>query len=323
MTAKIDVVGIGSCTVDYFAMVPRLLGAEEKINATRIEIHAGGVTANNLTQVARLGVSTGWLGLIGDDENGRIIQKAFTDDHMDLSGVEIVKGEHSSLTWIPVDVAGERCIYMFPNVTGKITVYQVLHRFAAHIQAAKHFHTEASQLAIGPVKEAMQVAHDANVRVIFDFDVSPSFFAESNLGTQEEICTALRLVDVLKPCKAAAREITGEGDYEKVATALMRMGPTVVAITLGADGCLIASLKEFVHVPAFKVEVVDTTGAGDAFMGGLSYGLLQGWDNQRVGLFANACAALCCTKVGARAMSRHDEVVSFIKQNSPKGAPAF
>ena len=242
---------------------------------------------------------------------------------MDLSGIEVVKGEYSALTWIPVDVSGERCIYMFPNVTGKISVYQVLHRFAPHIQAAKHFHTEASQLAIAPVKEAMQVAHDAKVRVIFDLDVSPSFYAESNLGTQEELCTALRLVDVLKPCKAAARELTGEADYEKIATALLRMGPTVVAITLGADGCLIATPKEIARVPAFKVDVVDTTGAGDAFMGGLSYALLQGWDCQKVGLFANACAALCCTKIGARAMARHDEVIALIKHQSPKGAAAF
>src|SRR6202522_1659970 len=184
-TAKVDVVGIGSCTVDYFAIVPRLLGPEEKINATRMEIHAGGVTANNLTQVARLGVSTGWLGLIGDDENGRIIQKAFTEDRMDLSGIEIVKGDHSSLTWIPVDVSGERCIYMFPNVTGKISVHQVLHRFAPHIQAAKHFHTDTSQLPISPVRQAMEIARDANVRVIFDLDVSPSFVRAANLGTQD------------------------------------------------------------------------------------------------------------------------------------------
>src|SRR6202030_2256503 len=146
MVRNVDVVGIGSCTVDYFAIVPRLLGPEEKINAVRMEIHAGGVTANNLTQVARLGAGTGWLGLIGDDANGRIIQKAFADDGMDLSGIEIVKGEHSSLTWIPVDSAGERCIYMFPNITGKISVYQVANHFAPHIKKAKHFHSEASQL---------------------------------------------------------------------------------------------------------------------------------------------------------------------------------
>src|SRR5271155_5747916 len=129
MPANVDVVGIGSCAVDFFAIVPRLLGPEEKINATRMEIHAGGVTANNLTQVARLGAGTGWLGLIGDDENGRLIQKAFTEDGMDLSGVEVVKGEHSTMTWIPVDAQGERCIYMFPNINGKLSVHQVNNRF--------------------------------------------------------------------------------------------------------------------------------------------------------------------------------------------------
>jgi sugar/nucleoside kinase (ribokinase family) len=323
MTAKVDVVGIGSCTVDYFAIVPRLLGPEEKINATRMEIHAGGVTANNLTQVARLGASAGWLGLIGDDENGRIIQKAFTGDGMDLSGIEVVKGEHSSLTWIPVDVAGERCIYMFPNVTGKISVHQILTRFAQHIQGAKHFHTEASQLPIAPVKQAMHLAHDASVRVLFDLDVAPSFFAQANLGTQDELCSALRLADVLKPCKAAAREMTGEADYEKIAKSMLGLGPKIVALTLGVDGCIIASSGKITHIPALKVEVVDTTGAGDAFMGGLSFGLLQGWDLERVGLFANACAALCCTKVGARAMSKRDEVMTLIKAQAPKGAGAF
>jgi sugar/nucleoside kinase (ribokinase family) len=323
MAPATEVVGIGSCTVDFFALVPRLLGPEEKINADRLEIHAGGVTANNLTQVARLGASTGWLGLIGDDDNGRIIQKAFADDGMDLSGIEIVKGEHSSLTWIPVDTAGERCIYMFPNVTGKISVFQVRNRFASHIQKAKHFHTEASQLPLPPVKEAMHVARDAGVRVIFDLDVSPSFFAQANLGREDDLAASLKLVDVLKPCKAAALELTGQSDFEQMAKGLLKLGPKLVAITMGAEGCLIATADKMVHVPAFKPDVVDTTGAGDAFMGGLSYALLQNWDYPRVGLFANACAALCCTKVGARAMSKRDDVIAFIKSKSPAGAPEF
>ena len=323
MAQKTDVVGIGSCTVDFFALVPRLLGPEEKINANRLEIHAGGVTANNLTQVARLGARAGWLGLIGDDDNGRIIQKEFADDGMDLSGIEVVKGEHSSLTWIPVDSVGERSIYMFPNVTGRISVHQVRSRFAPHIQQAKHFHTEASQLPLEPVKEAMRVAKDAGVRVIFDLDVAPSYFAQANLGSQEDLAASLKLVDVLKPCKAAAKELTGESDYEKIVQELLTIGPKTVAMTLGADGCLIGTQQAVVHVPAFQVDVVDTTGAGDAFMGGLSYALLQGWDAERVGTFANACAALCCTKVGARAMAKRDEVIGFIKSKRPAAAAAF
>ncbi len=323
MPPKVDVVGIGSCAVDFFAIVPRLLGSEEKINATRMEIHAGGVTANMLTQVARLGTSTGWLGLIGDDENGRIIQKAFTEDGMDLSGVEVVRGERSALTWIPVNPGGERCIYMFPNVTGKLSVLHVRNRFASHIRGAKHFHTEASQLPIVPLKEAMRIAKEANVRIFFDMDVTPRFFAQMNLGRQEELCDALKLVDVLKPCKAAAREMTGVTDYNRMADQLLNLGPKIVAITQGEDGCLIASKEKRVQVPAFRVNVVDTTGAGDAFMGGLSYGLLQDWDLERVGVFANACAALCCTKVGARAMSKLEEVFAFVKAKVPMGASAF
>jgi ribokinase len=278
-----EVVGIGSCTVDYFAIVPRLLGPEEKTNADRLEIHAGGVTANNLTQFARLGAKAGWLGLLGDDANGKIIEKAFLDDGMDISGIEVVKDALSSLTWIPVDYEGERCIYMFPNVTGKISEYQVLNRFAPHI----------------------------------NLDVSPNFFCQCNLGTQEELAASLRFVDVLKPCKAAAIEFTGEDDPEKMARKLLEMGPKTIAITMGANGCLLASKDKTVHVPAFTVKPIDTTGAGDAFMGGLSFGLLQNWDLERVGAFANACAALCCTKVGARAMAKFSEVISFIREQRP------
>jgi len=323
MAHDIQVVGIGSCGVDYFAIVPRLLGPEEKINAERMEIHAGGVTGNNLTQVGRLGVSAGWLGLIGDDDSGRLITKAFADDGLDLSGIEVIKGEQSTFVWIPVDAQGERCIYMFPNVNGKLTAEQVRSRFAAHIAGAKHFHTEASQLALPPITEGMKIARESGVRVIFDLDVAPSYFSQAGLGSEEELIESLKLVDVLKPCKAAAREITGQEEYEKMAEKLLALGPKVVAVTMGADGCLLAGGGKMVRVAPFQVKVVDSTGAGDAFMGGLSFGLLQGWDFQRVGTFANACAAICCTKVGARSMGNRDEVIALIKSQRPSEAANF
>ena len=317
------VVGIGSCGVDYFAIVPRLLGADEKINVERIEIHAGGVTGNNLTQVARLGAKAGWLGLIGDDESGRLITRAFAQDGLDLSGIEVIAGEKSTFTWIPVDAKGERCIYMFPNVNGKLSAEQVRTRFAGHVIKAKHFHTEASQLSLAPVREAMRIAREAGVRVIFDLDVAPSYFSQAGLGAERDLLEALQLVDVLKPCKAAAREITGETDYEKMAAKLLALGPKIIAVTMGAEGSLLTSANTMDHVPAFEVSVVDSTGAGDAFMGGLSFGLLQGWDLPNSGLFANACAALCCTKVGARAMGRRTEVLALIKSLRPADASLF
>src|SRR2546427_412100 len=124
---------------------------------------------------------------------------------------------------------------------------------------------------------------------------------------------SLKLVDVLKPCKAAAKEITGETDFEKMAAKLLGMGPKTVAVTMGPEGCLLAGGGKMAHVKPFSVKVVDSTGAGDAFMGGLSYGLLQGWDFEKVGTFANACAAICCTKVGARSMGKREEVAALIR----------
>lgn len=320
MTRRNDVVGLGSCTVDFFALVPHLIGAEEKVNANGLEIHAGGVTANNLTQVARLGASAAWIGLVGDDENARIIREEFTQDGMDLSGMETRPGERSSFTWIPVDAHGERCIYMFPNVTARVSPEQIRKRFAGHIRQARHFHTEASQLPMPPVLEAIRVAKEAQVRVLFDLDVAPSYFIRAGLGTEAELMEALRLTDVLKPCKAAARELTGQTDYDGMGRKLLELGPQLVAITMGAEGCVISSAEKTAHVPSFRVAVVDTTGAGDAFMGGLSYGLLQGFDHEHAGLFANACAALCCTKVGARAMARLEAVQALLRSRQSVGA---
>jgi sugar/nucleoside kinase (ribokinase family) len=310
--SRIEVVGLGSCAVDFVAIVPRLIGAEEKINAHQLGIHPGGVTANNLTQVARLGASTGWFGLIGDDANGQIIMQAFAADQIDTRAVEIVKGELSSLTWIPIDAQGERCIYMFPNITARITPDQIRTRFAAYITQAKHLHTEASQLPLPPILEAMRLARAAGVKVFFDLDVDPTYFVEAGLGTQADLMEALRLTDVLKPCKAAARELARENDEEKVARRLLALGPPVVAITLGSEGCLIASEDSMVQRPAFQVDVVDTTGAGDAYMGGLSYSLLQGWPLERAATFANACAALCCTRLGARSMASRRQVEALV-----------
>jgi sugar/nucleoside kinase (ribokinase family) len=226
-----------------------------------------------------------------------------------------VKGALSSLTWIPVDAQGERCIYMFPNITAQVTPQQIQTRFAGYIAQARHLHTEASQLPLSPVLEAIRIARSAGVKVIFDLDVDPTYFVQAGLGTKEELMEALRLTDVLKPCKAAAKELSHESDYEKIAQKLLSFGPSTVAITMGGEGCLIATNDALVHRPAYRVKVVDTTGAGDAFMGGLSFAILQDWPWDRVASFANACAALCCTKVGARAMASRAEVESLLSEN--------
>jgi ribokinase len=143
-------------------------------------------------------------------------------------------------------------------------------------------------------------------------DVDPVDFVQSGLGSEGDMMKALRNTDVLKPCKPAARALTGENDPEKMARKLLSFGPKAVAMTMGAEGSLIASGESITYQPAYRVKVVDTTGAGDAYMGGLSFALLMEWPLDRVASFANACAALCCTRVGARATSAGREVEALV-----------
>jgi len=315
---KVDVVGLGSCAVDYFAIVPKILSAEEKVNVQNLEIRPGGVTANNLTQIARLGIKAGWFGKIGDDDNGRLLLRQFEEDEIDTSHIMIMKDKRSSFTWIPLDPTGSRAIYMFPNVTAEITPEEIDDLHKDYIEGARALHTEASQLPLKPVLRACEIAKEADVTILFDLDVSPTYFVDvARLGTKKELMTAIHLADILAPCKDAAREITGRTDPVEMAEKLLSKGPKVVAITIGESGCVLATVDQSVKVPGYRVEVVDTTGAGDAFHGGLSYGFLKGWDLEEIGKFANACAALCCTKVGARAMSRLDEVITFMRENEP------
>ena len=165
---------------------------------------------------------------------------------------------------------------MFPNVTARVTGAQIRDRFAPHIRAARHFHTEASQLPLAPVIEAMRIAREAGVRVFFDLDVSPRDFFAAGLGTELELDEALSFADVLKPCKAAARELTGVDDPARMAETLLERGPAMVALTMGAEGCLVATREGVTHCPGFHVNVVDTTGAGDCFNAGFIAGLLDG-----------------------------------------------
>lgn len=315
MGEKVEVVGLGSCVLDYFALTPRIIEPEEKIIVEKIEVHPGGVTANNLVQAARLGLRTGWFGLTGDDENGRILLRSFTDEGMDTSYIKVMKGQRASFAWIPVDRAGQRSIYMFPNVTATIDATAIREDFAPYIEQADHFHTEASQLRLAPVIEAANIARAGGTKVFFDLDIEPEHLIdEAGLGSEEELMTALSLAHVLKPCKGAARQLTGLDDPESMARKLLDYGPSMVALTAGEDGCFIATADDLVHSPAFRVDVMDTTGAGDAFLGGLSFAVKQGWRLHRVASFANACAAFCCTKVGARAMGNRDEVEKIVSK---------
>lgn len=305
---KLDVVGCGSMVVDLFYRTPRIISADEKIildanghgpaGLAMEQASVGGVVLNHLGWARVFGLEAGIFGKMGNDRNGEFLR-----DGMESLGIHrhiTLDGSASSYATVFVDPDGNRAIYMVRGATAELRSSEVRRRHGAFIRQARMLSTEVSQLPLKTVITILKYAQENDIPTVLDLDVPPSD-AVSTLGTHAELEQTLRLATYLKPAKRAAHELIGrDGDPLRIAQEIRRRyGNAAVIITHGADGCAISADKTSVHVPAFKTKVVDTTGAGDAFLGGLMAGLRWGFKWADTGRLANAAAAICVQQLGA------------------------
>jgi arabinose-5-phosphate isomerase len=223
---------------------------------------------------------------------------------MDALGIEqelVLDGSATSLAEIFVDDAGARAIYMAPGATAETSATQVRTQHAAFIRRASRVTTEVSQLPLAAALAALEIARAAAIPTVVDLDVPPSQ-AVPGLGDAATLDALLRAADLLKPAKAAAREVVPDAGPDPLAMARAmraRFGCGAVVVTDGESGCAIAAPGFEGFVRARAVKAVDTTGAGDAFLGGLLVALHHGLAWEAAGRFANACGATCVEKLGA------------------------
>jgi len=292
--------------VDRMHRVARILGPGEKgilhtlPGGASQEQRVGGVMLNQLGWAAALGLPVGLFGRQADDEPGRFLRAA-----MDRLGIErqiVLDGSASSCADIYIDDSGERAIYMQPGATAETTPEQIRRRHAEWIRGAARVSSEVSQLPLDAVAEVFRIAREAGVATVLDLDVPPSD-AVPGLGSQADLLRVLRGADLLKPAKAAARELVPEAGSDALAVALalrQRFGCPVVVVTDADAGCAIAAEDSGLRIPAAPVkQVVDTTGAGDAFLGGLLVALAGELGLEAAGHLANACGAACVEQLGA------------------------
>jgi arabinose-5-phosphate isomerase len=302
--SKLDVVGCGSMVVDLFYRTPRIIKADEKVildaNGAGVAIEqasVGGVVLNHLGWARVLGLETGIFGKMGDDRNGEFLR-----DGMESLGIRhhlTLDGSASSYATVFVDPAGNRAIYMMRGATAELKASEIRARHGAFIKNARMVSTEISQLPLKTVIAILKFARENSIPTVLDLDVPPSD-AISTLGTRAELDQALKLATYLKPAKGAARQLAEGSDPLKMAEQIRaRYGNDAVIMTAGANGCAISADDTSVRVPAFKVKVVDTTGAGDAFLGGLLAGLLWNLKWPEIGRLANASAGIGIGRLGA------------------------
>jgi arabinose-5-phosphate isomerase len=303
---RLDLAGIGSVVADRLHRVPRLLGPDQKgilrpmANGTTVELHVGGVVLNHLGWAALLGLRTGVFGKQADDEGGRFLRGA-----MDEHGIEhrfVLDGSASAFADIYVDDEGNRAIYMAPGATSETRPEFVRRHHADFIRSAARVSTEVSQLPLATALEVVRIAREAGVATVVDLDVPPSQ-AVPGLGDEETLFALLGAADLLKPSKSAARELfprAGDDAVALAATLRRRFACEVVVVTDGEVGCALATVDGVLRVPAPRARrLVDTTGAGDAFLGGLLFARARGLDWEAAAGLANACGAACVEQLGA------------------------
>ena len=306
---RLDLVGIGSMVVDRVHRAPRTLGAEAKVHPARRRARRPGARPTSAawcstTWAGRRRSGCGRASSAGrrDDANGRFLRARHGPPRhrarISCSTAPPARSRRSSSTTpasAPSTWRRARPPRRPPSTSGAIT--------RSTSGARERLTTEVSQLpARGGARGAARSRARPAIPTVVDLDVPPSD-ALAELGDEATLDAVLRAADLLKPAKRAARELVSgrrRGCARRWRAAVRaRFGNAAVVVTDGAAGCAIAAEGFEGFVPARRVQAVDTTGAGDAFLGGLLAALHHGLDWEDAGRLANACGAACAEQLGA------------------------
>lgn len=287
------IVVIGSINMDLVVRTPRLPGAGETILGNGFQTVPGGKGANQAVAAARLGGQVYFVGRVGDDDFGHDLIDGLVAAGVRTEHVAEATAAPSGCAVILVDAAGENSIVVVPGANGGLS--------PADVDAAEAVLSTAAcavlqlEVPIDSVRHAVGLCRRLGIYTILDpAPVPPG-------GLPEE----LYAVDLLTPNASEARALLGwaEGtpfDPSRAVAELKARGAKDVVIKLGADGAFASGASGSFAVAAHRVDVVDTTAAGDAFTAGLAVARAEGKPLPEAVRLANAAGALCCRGLGAQ-----------------------
>lgn len=302
----VDLVAVGLNATDTLIPLAEYPQRGSKVEYAHASIMPGGQAASTAIACQSWGLATRYAGKLGDDDAGRLHRRAFADAGVDARLVEVA-GAASPQSLILVDAGGERTVLCRRDERLLLRPDEVEREW---IVQARALHVDGYETAAAT--RAAQWAREAGIPVIADLD-------EKYEGVEELI----RCVDYLIVSRDFPGRLTGERDLARALRVIRdQFGCTLTAATLGHEGVIAWDGSQLVHRPAFCVDVVDTTGAGDVFHAGFIYGLMQGWPLQRQLDFACGAAALNCTCQGARGGIRSVADVEQLMSSTPRYALA-
>ncbi len=276
------VFGLGQCSLDFIAVVRKYPQEDTKEEALDFTIQGGGPVATALVSLSRLGVKTTFAGRVSDDWAGFEIIEGLRKEGVDTRGIRVKRGGSSQMAFIIVSRRGRRTIIWKRPDVAELKPDDI----KASLIKGQDFILLDGLMMEASLKAAA-IARRFNIPVMLDAGRSREGMLELAGLSDYMVCSE----EFAKGLKLTPKETLLK---------LSALGPKASTVTLGEKGSITWSEGKVFAQSAFKVNAVDTTGAGDVFHGGYIWGLLNGWDIKRTVEFASAFAALKCLKPGGR-----------------------
>jgi sulfofructose kinase len=281
-----QVYGLGQGALDYVGKIDAYPPPDVKCEFSEMVIQGGGPVATALVALVRWGLSCAFAGVLGDDLFGSMIKASLDAEGVDTTGVLVRNGYESQFAFIVAEPGeGRRTIFWRrptgpPPSTDEID-YSIVHR-------AKVVHTDG--LFPEGALAACKAAKEAGVQVVVDAG-----------SLREGMLELARLSDYYLASQTFAKALVGDDKPLEACYKLAELGPRVAGVTLGAKGYVALADGRVIERPAYQVKAIDTTGCGDLFHAGFSYGVVQGWDVEKSLDLGAWSAAMVSRKLGGRA----------------------
>lgn len=310
----IDIMTLGELLIDLTQR-----GSDENGNG-EFTAYPGGAPANVAVAASRLGSTTGFIGKVGNDAFGRSLADTLKKDKVDIKGLYFDNEQPTTMAIVSVDETGERdfSFYRNPGADTQLTAEEAIAALSADMP--KILHVGSLSMTNSPSKEAcveaVKYAKENGAIISYDPNYRAALW-DTEEHAVEMMKALLPYADILKVSDEEMSMLTLVGDFEEGSRILAEYGAGIVLVTLGADGVFVRMGRKTATVPGFKVEVADTNGAGDTFLGAMLMQIATGMTGsqdvwtQLLGMvrYANKAASITCSRHGAiPAMPTADEL---------------
>jgi len=302
---------VGSLNIDHVLKVNALPLRGETLISDSYDISGGGKGANQAIAIGRLGVFVNMIGKVGGDVFGKMLIKNLIESGVRTKGVIVDKSQRTGAAFITVDRDGNNTIVVAPGANQRLTIDDI--------------RTKESQILESDVMVLQMEIPKDTVSYVIDFSKDTDKLVILNFAPAIDIdMDVLEKVDYLVMNEIEVKYLTGIGfdfrDIDVSVRKLRKLFNKNVVITLGDKGAVLITLKnEILKIPAYEIKPIDSTGAGDAFIGGFILGLVTNKSIEDCIVIGNAAGALSVTKLGAQSsLPYKNELNDFLKSNDDK-----